>query len=185
MTRKYAFKYLCSVVMVQLLKRTHLQTAAFMVHSWYSFWKEQICRLQKSWRFHGTASEKYTSADCRSWYSFWKEHICRLQTSWHIHGTAFEKNTYLQSADVFFSEAVPWLFYFDFMPWLPTSVAQLDAHLTGDQEVAGSTSARPAGSLTFFRWDWSWNTLLGHSLPSADSRRAVITFWQKNAHITG
>ena len=33
---------------------------------------------------------------------------------------------------------------------LPASVAQLDARLTGDQEVAGST---PAGSATFFRGD--------------------------------
>ena len=32
----------------------------------------------------------------------------------------------------------------------PASVAQLDAHMTGDQEVAGST---PAGSATFFRGD--------------------------------
>ena len=32
----------------------------------------------------------------------------------------------------------------------PTSVAQLDARPTGDQEVAGST---PAGSATFFRGD--------------------------------
>ena len=33
---------------------------------------------------------------------------------------------------------------------LPTSVAQLDARLTGDQEVAGLT---PAGSATFFPGD--------------------------------
>ena len=25
----------------------------------------------------------------------------------------------------------------------------------------------------------------GHSLPSADSRRAVFSFWQKNVHNTG
>ena len=33
---------------------------------------------------------------------------------------------------------------------MPALVAQLDAHLTGDQEVAGST---PARSATFFRGD--------------------------------
>ena len=27
--------------------------------------------------------------------------------------------------------------------------------------------------------------LYGHSLPSADSRRAVVSFWQKNVHNTG
>ena len=25
----------------------------------------------------------------------------------------------------------------------------------------------------------------GHSLPSADSRRAIVSFWQKNVHNTG
>ena len=32
---------------------------------------------------------------------------------------------------------------------------------------------------------WSWNIFYGHSLPSADSRRAVVRFWRKNVHITG
>ena len=27
--------------------------------------------------------------------------------------------------------------------------------------------------------------LYGHSLPSADSRRAVVSFWRKNVHSTG
>ena len=30
-----------------------------------------------------------------------------------------------------------------------------------------------------------WNIFYGHSLPSADSRRAVVRFWRKNVHITG
>ena len=59
------------------------------------------------------------------------------------------------------------------------SVAQLNVHPTGDQEVADSI---PAGSGTFFRGDWSWNIVYGHSLPSADSRRAVVSFWRKNVH---
>ena len=65
---------------------------------------------------------------------------------------------------------------------LPALVAQLDARLTGDQEVAGSTSARSA---TFFHGDWSWNAFYGHSLPSADSRSPVVSFWRKNVHNTG
>ena len=40
----------------------------------------------------------------------------------------------------------------------------LDARSAGDQEVAGST---PAGSETFFRGEWSWNSFYGNSLPSA------------------
>ena len=62
----------------------------------------------------------------------------------------------------------------------PASVAQLDARPTGDQEVAGSTPAEVGNILS-----WSWNIYYGHSLPSADSRRAVVSFWRKNVHNTG
>ena len=55
----------------------------------------------------------------------------------------------------------------------PASVAQFDARPTGDQEVVGSA--------TFFYGDFFY----GHSLPSADSRRAVVSFWRKNVHNTG
>ena len=43
----------------------------------------------------------------------------------------------------------------------------------------------PPRSATFFRGDWSWNIFYGHSLPSPDSRRAIVSFWQKNVHNTG
>ena len=43
-------------------------------------------------------------------------------------------------------------------------MAQLDARLTGDQEVVGSI---PAGLATFFHGGWSWNTFYGHSVPTA------------------
>ena len=36
------------------------------------------------------------------------------------------------------------------------------------------------GLATFFREDWSWNIFWSHSLHSADSRRTVVSFWQKN-----
>ena len=44
----------------------------------------------------------------------------------------------------------------------------------GDQALAGSTPAE-VGNIFFY----------GHSLPSADSRRAVVSFWRKNVHNTG
>ena len=69
----------------------------------------------------------------------------------------------------------------NFMP-MRASVAQLDARPSGDQEVAGSS---PTEVGNFFRGDWSWNIFYGHSLPSADSRRAVVSFWRKNVHNTG
>ena len=61
-------------------------------------------------------------------------------------------------------------------------VAQLDTSTTGDQEDAGST---PAGSATFFRGEWSWNSFYDDYLPSADSWRAVVSFWRKNVHNIG
>ena len=64
---------------------------------------------------------------------------------------------------------------------MPGSLAQLDACPTEDQEVAGST---PAKSATFFRGDWSQNIFYSHSHPSDDSRRAAVSFWQKNVHNT-
>ena len=51
-------------------------------------------------------------------------------------------------------------------------------------ETRRSRVQPPPRSATFFRGDWSWNIFYSHSLPSADSRRAVVSFWQKNVHNT-
>ena len=52
-------------------------------------------------------------------------------------------------------------------------------------EIRRSQVQPPPRSATFFHGDWSWNIFYGHSLPSADSRRAVVSFWRKNVHNTG
>ena len=52
-------------------------------------------------------------------------------------------------------------------------------------ETRRSRVQPPPRSATFFRGDWSWNIFYGHSLPSADTRRAVVSFWRKNVHNTG
>ena len=65
----------------------------------------------------------------------------------------------------------------------PASVAQLDA--PSDWRPGGRGFKTPPRSATFSRGDWSWNIFYGHSLPSADSRRAVVSFWWKNVHNTG
>ena len=52
-------------------------------------------------------------------------------------------------------------------------------------ETRRSRVQPPPRSATFFCGDWSWNIFYGHSLPSADSRRAVVSFWRKNVHNTG
>ena len=50
-------------------------------------------------------------------------------------------------------------------------------------ETRRSRVQPPPRSATFFRGDGSWNIFYGHSLPSAVSRRAVVSFWWKNVHI--
>ena len=35
----------------------------------------------------------------------------------------------------------------------------------------------------FFHWSWFLNSFYGHSLPSTDSRREVISKWQKFVHL--
>ena len=73
----------------------------------------------------------------------------------------------------------------------PRSDLDLDAGLGGSVGCAVRLETRksrvqpPPRSATFFRRDWSWNIFYGHSLPSADSRRAVVSFWRKNVHNTG
>ena len=57
----------------------------------------------------------------------------------------------------------------------------MDACPTGDQEVVGST---PASSATFVEIDHEIFSMV-ILLPSADSRRVVVSFWQKNVHNIG
>ena len=62
---------------------------------------------------------------------------------------------------------------------MPASVAQLDACPTGDQEIAGLNLAESA---TFFRGDFIMKYFLRSFSLSADSRKAVVSFRQKNVH---
>ena len=52
-------------------------------------------------------------------------------------------------------------------------MAQLDARLTEDQKVAGSTPAEVGNILS---WKLIMKYFLGHSFPSADSNLAVVSF---------
>ena len=40
----------------------------------------------------------------------------------------------------------------------------------------------PSGPATFSRGYWSWNIFFGQSLPVADTRWVVVSFWRKNVH---
>ena len=54
------------------------------------------------------------------------------------------------------------------------SMAQSDAHPTGDQKVAGSIPAGSGDSL-------SWRLIMKYSAVPADSRKADVSFW-RNVH---
>ena len=49
--------------------------------------------------------------------------------------------------------------------------------------ACGRSRVQSSGPATFFRGDWSWNHFYGHSLPTADSSRAVVSYWQKDVHL--
>ena len=55
--------------------------------------------------------------------------------------------------------------------------AQSDA-----RPVLRRSRVRSSHPATFFCGDWSRNNFYSHSLPSADSRRAVVSYWRKNVH---
>ena len=55
------------------------------------------------------------------------------------------------------------------MSIMSASMAQSDGHPTGDQEVPGLIPTK-SNNILF------WRVIHGHSLPSADSRRAAVRF---------
>ena len=65
---------------------------------------------------------------------------------------------------------------------LPALVAELDAGPTGDQRV--TSESRRGRQHSFVEIDHK-NIFYSHSLPSTDSRRAVVSFWRKNVPNTG
>ena len=76
-------------------------------------------------------------------------------------------------------------------PWYLLKLSSINTSLGGSVgcavllETRRSRVQTPPRSATFFHGDWSWNIFYGHSLPSADSRRAVVSFCRKNVHIRG
>ena len=144
----------------------------------------------------------------RAWIS------CRVQSSFHVPSVTLEWAARASCATAASTECTrnavgssSWQRTLITDVHRPASVAQLDAGPTGDKEVAGSTPTEVGNILSwrlimkyflrsfspfpliqerlFFRGDWSWNIFYGHSLPFADSRRAVVSFWRKNVHNTG
>ena len=61
-------------------------------------------------------------------------------------------------------------------------VAQLDAP---SDWRPGGLGFNPPEVGNILSWRLIMKYFYGHSLPSADSRRAVVSFWRKNVHTTG
>ena len=49
--------------------------------------------------------------------------------------------------------------------------------------ACGRSRVQSSGPATFFSGDWSWNHFYGRSLPTANSSRAVVSYWQKDVHL--
>ena len=62
---------------------------------------------------------------------------------------------------------------------VPASMTQSDVHLTDDQEVLGSNPLE-SGNILSLRL--IMKNFHDHSLPFAESRRVVVSFWWKNIH---
>ena len=75
------------------------------------------------------------------------------------------------------------LLYIDIPYSTLASVAQLDA--PSDWRPGGSAFNPRRGRQHLFVEIDHEIFFYGHSLPSADSRRAVVSFWRKNVHSTG
>ena len=45
------------------------------------------------------------------------------------------------------------------------------------------SQVRSSGQAPSFVEIWSWNNFSGHSLPAADSSRAVVSYWRKYGHL--
>ena len=64
----------------------------------------------------------------------------------------------------------------------PASVAQLDA--PSDWRPRGHRF-NPAEVGNILSWRLIMKYFYGYSLPSTNSRRAIVSFWRKNVHNTG
>ena len=76
-----------------------------------------------------------------------------------------------------------WLYSQDlsvFVMCVNGTVARSDARPPCMRMVSGSIIE--SGPAIFFRWDWSWNHFYGHPLPTAESSRAVASYWRKDVY---
>ena len=70
-------------------------------------------------------------------------------------------------------------------------MSNLEIGFAGPVSSVGCTSAWHADFRRFnpqvrqhsFVKIWSWNNSYGHSRPTADSSRTVVSYWQKNVHL--
>ena len=70
------------------------------------------------------------------------------------------------------------VFYFDFIAGPDRSVG------CAVRLVFRRSWVRSSGPAPSFVEIWSWNNFYGHSLPTADSSRAVVSYWRRYGHYT-
>ena len=99
--------------------------------------------------------------------------VCHFSSSFYIHQSVIERN---------YGVPILRVTMVDGNVYTPASVAQLDAQ--SDWRPGGRGFNPHRGRQHSFV-EIDREIFYGHSLPSADSRRAVVSFWRNNVHNTG
>ena len=84
--------------------------------------------------------------------------------AWAFAGRLFDK----------YHNLMNWLIWFDRA--CPRMIVGNETALWPDARPREMLTVRSSGLATFFRGEWSWNHFYGHSLPTTDSSRAVVSY---------
>ena len=106
--------------------------------------------FRTDWSWNTFYSHSLPSPDSRAVVSFW----CRLIMKYFLQ--SFPPFRWFKKGSCQFLVQIDHEIIF-------TVILSLPLNLGGQLSVSGA--------------DWSWNTFYSHSLPSAESRRAVVSFW--------
>ena len=72
-----------------------------------------------------------------------------------------------------------WVSTHDFGTYCRGQAARLSRAISSKSNCSSRSREFDPGQAPYFRGDWSWNTFYGHSPPTANTRKAVVSYKQK------